>query len=273
MPDQLFDSLTDDVTVRPLPATEVRRLGDRRRRRRQAATGVVGLAAVAAIVLPVTLGGGSSDRPVAPATDAPSAPASGAPTASDLLSDADTVYSDGADWFTTDTFAGDGPAFHPCARSDLSGLGATAVYQRDYELRNTGEPTPGTPVRSDFLHESVAQFSSPAAARSAYETIGGWVTACSGRIPGTHSYRTFEPKPIPLDVPGEGTVIGAQYGPPPKSIDPYGDSAYIAETGLVVSGDRILVLGSQIVGQDYDFVQGTPVERMLPIAAELLQAD
>ncbi|MGZ6677873.1 MAG: hypothetical protein ACXVD1_11570 [Nocardioides sp.] len=68
MPDQLFDSLTDDVTVRPLPATEVRRLGDRRRRTRHAALGVAGLAAVAAVVVPVALTHGTSDRSLPPAT-------------------------------------------------------------------------------------------------------------------------------------------------------------------------------------------------------------
>jgi hypothetical protein len=62
MPDQLFDSLTDDVTVRPLPAAEVRRRGDRRRIRQQAAIGVAGLAAVAAIAVPMALTHGSTDR-------------------------------------------------------------------------------------------------------------------------------------------------------------------------------------------------------------------
>jgi len=73
MPDQLFDSLSDDVTVRPLPASEVRRRGDRRRRTRHAALGVAGLAAAIAVAVPITLGNGSADRSVAPSTNTPSA--------------------------------------------------------------------------------------------------------------------------------------------------------------------------------------------------------
>ncbi|NHA01673.1 hypothetical protein G5V59_23295 [Nocardioides sp. W3-2-3] len=56
-------------------------------------------------------------------------------------------------------------------------------------------------------------------------------------------------------------------------IDPTGDAAYINETGLLLQDDRIAVLAVTIVGQDYDFAPdagGTPVERMLPTAAERL---
>jgi len=71
MPDQLFRSLTEDVTARPLPAAEVRRRGDRRRRRQQVGIVAASVAAVAAVVLPVTLAHGSSDRllpPTAPSS-------------------------------------------------------------------------------------------------------------------------------------------------------------------------------------------------------------
>jgi hypothetical protein len=42
------------------------------------------------------------------------------------------------------------------------------------------------------------------------------------------------------------------------------------ETGVVRKGDRVVVLTSVVVGQDYDFLDGTPVERMLPKAAARL---
>lgn len=73
MPDQLFAPLHDDVVVHPIPAREVRRRGDRRRRRRQTGAVVGGVAAIAAVALPITLTQASSDRSLPSATTSPSA--------------------------------------------------------------------------------------------------------------------------------------------------------------------------------------------------------
>lgn len=71
MPDQLFESLTADVTVRPLPAAEVRRRGDRRRRREGVAAVVGGVAAIAAVVVPLTVAHGGANRSVPPIATSP----------------------------------------------------------------------------------------------------------------------------------------------------------------------------------------------------------
>ncbi|HEY0891014.1 MAG TPA: hypothetical protein VGE38_15520 [Nocardioides sp.] len=78
MPDQLFEGFTDHMSApTPLPPSEVRRRGDRRRRRTQVAVGVAGVAAAAAVITPVlALSGGSDPARNAPiATEGPSTPA------------------------------------------------------------------------------------------------------------------------------------------------------------------------------------------------------
>lgn len=77
----------DEDAVRPLPAAEVRRLGDRRRRRTQGIVAAGAAAAVLAIAVPLTVVGGGQGSPTpAPApspTQEPSPDPSGLPTAAD----------------------------------------------------------------------------------------------------------------------------------------------------------------------------------------------
>lgn len=255
----------------PLSAADVRRRGDRIRRRRTTLVAGGAALAVAAVTAPILLLAGNDGPEPDLVTKDPTR--SGPLGQHDLLTDDDTVYSDGADWFATDTSEGDGQAaFHPCARSSLTGLGATAVFQRDFEMRNTDDPT--VEVTGDRLVEAVAQFPDAATAAAAYDTIADWVQDCTEKMAPTDTpdYEAFEPRPVATGLDdSEAQVIDAHYGPVPEDIDPYGDAAFIAETGLVRVGDRIAVLDSAIVGQDYNFVDGTPVERMLPVAADRLQ--
>ena len=259
-----IDRLTDFASsfeggTMPASAAEVRRRGDRLRRRRQALVAAGAAAAVAAVAVPVlALTGGPAEDGIDPA---------GSPVSeANLLSDDDTVYSEGADWVTTDTYAGDGQsAFNVCARSSVSDLGATSAVRRDYELRGTGgEPAPG-----DVASGVVAEFASEAEAQAAYETIAGWVADCEQPLPDSDRYDFGGADPVAVPVPGEAQLLYSTYGPVAEEIDPYGDLSYIMETGLVRSGDRISVLTTTVVGQDYNFFV-TPVERMLPIAADRL---
>ncbi|KAB2809530.1 hypothetical protein F9L07_21190 [Pimelobacter simplex] len=253
----------------PLSAADVRRRGDRIRRRRTAlVTGAAALA-VAAVTVPVlalSLDGSQRDDSRV-ANDRVKALSE-----ADLLTDDDTVYSDGADWFTIDTFEGDGQAaFHLCARSKLAGLGAEDVFQRTYELRNLADDAPS--VSGDEFREVVAQFATTAEADKALQTIASWIDDCGERAvaEGTPDHRVLQTTPIEVGLDdSDAQVIDAHYGPVPREIDPTGDAAYIAETGLVRVGNRIAILDSRIVGQDYTFLDGTPVTRMIPRAAELL---
>ncbi len=89
------------------------------------------------------------------AGDAVQDPTSAAPTATPdttpaplgtgvLLTDDDTVYSDGADWFRVGTGDEDldvnGDLAHPCLPDGLSGTGATRVVRADIELRSLEDP-------------------------------------------------------------------------------------------------------------------------------------
>ncbi|WP_408896575.1 hypothetical protein ACJ5H2_16785 [Nocardioides sp. R1-1] len=256
----------------PLSAADVRRRGDHLRRRRTAL--VAGGAVLAAVAVTAPILALTGDDPERTDRDLVTRDPRGALGPQDLLGDDDTVHSESSDWFTTDTSEGDGQAaFHLCARESLGSLGATAVFQRRFELRNTAEPS--VEVSGDHLAESIAQFPDAATAAAAYDTIAGWVRDCTEQVAQTESpeYRAFEPRTVDVEVGGDSAaqIIDAQYGPAPRELDPYGDAAYLAETGIVRVGDRLAVLDSAIVGQDYTFTDGTPVERMLPVAADLLR--
>lgn len=199
-------------------------------------------------------------------------PAAGAPrpalSTESLLTDSETEYSSGADWFRTGAAEGDGQdAFNPCAAQSLTGTGATSVVRADYELRNSGADAPE--VTGDHLIEVVGQYDDEAAATRAWSTINGWLEECRARPADLTSYRSLQTRK--LAVPEADAVITeAHLGPVPKEADPSGDAAYLTETGVVRKGDRVLVLTSVVIGQDYDFLDGTPVERMLPKAAARL---
>jgi hypothetical protein len=223
---------------------------------------VATLLATPALLLSACDGDASARDVRTPVTDTP--PALSTET---LLTDAETEYSSGADWFRTGSGEGDGQdAFNPCAAQSLTGTGATSVVRADYELRNVG----GTPeVTGDHLVEVVGQYDDEAAATRAWTTIGGWLEECTARPADVTSYRSLQTRKVA--IPGaDATITDSHFGPVPKEADPSGESAYLMETGVVRKGDRVVVLTSVVVGQDYDFLDGTPVERMLPKAAARL---
>ncbi|GAA3545391.1 hypothetical protein [Nocardioides daeguensis] len=233
----------------------------------------IALLAVAALS---ALTGCSDDTPVAsdpgPATS-PTAPATTPAALTDavLLTDDDTVYSDGADWFRLGTgdedLDGNGDLAHPCVPDGLTGTGATSVVRADFELRNTSDPS--VEVTSDLMVELVAQYADEAAAEAAWSTVNGLLEECADRPEAITDYRALQTRKV--DVPGADAVItDSHFGPVPREVDPNGDAAYIMETGVLRRGDRLVLLTSVVVGQDYDFVGGTPVERMLPKASRRL---
>jgi hypothetical protein len=227
----------------------------------------IALLAVAALT---TLTGCRDDIPVA-ADPAPTAAAPAALTDAALLIDDDTVYSDGADWFRTATgeedLDGNGDLAHPCVPDGLTGTGATSVVRADFELRNIDDPS--VEVTSDLMVELVGEYADDAAAEAAWSSVNALLEECRDRPAAITDYRALQTRTI--DVPGADAVItDSHFGPVPPEVDPSGDTAYIMETGVLRRGNRLVVLTSVVVGQDYDFVDGTPVERMLPSAARRL---
>ncbi|KRB78141.1 hypothetical protein ASE01_08280 [Nocardioides sp. Root190] len=257
-----------------LSAADVRRRGDQIRRRRTALVAGGAAFAVAAVAVPifVVVGNGGtpkSDRDQV-ADDTPVL------SADDLLRDADTEYAVGekGSFATNDTYQGDGQAtFHPCQQEKLSALGATDSFTRSYDYVIQLEPGDSAPpdAPGDGLVETIAEFEDDAAARAAYDTLAEWLVGCT-TIPGADEV-TVQPKARTVEVDGgDAVVYDLMWGPAPEEVDPFGDSAFINETGLVLTGDRIAVVAVTIIGQDYNFLPeyGTPVERMIPTAAERL---
>lgn len=259
----------------PLSAADVRRRGDQIRRRRTALVAGGAALAVTAIAVPVlALGGGTSggdDRDNLAGDPPPVV------EADDLLRDNDTVYfpNEKSAFETTDTYEGDGQAtFHPCQQQKISALGATSSVTRFYDYVVPPEAGDVVEVSGDGLVEMVAQFEDEAAAQAAYDTFTQWVLDCD-TIPEADEVNV-QPQARPVDVAsGEAAIYDLSWGPVPEEVDPYGDSAFINETGVVLQGSRIAVLALTIVGQDYNFLDedgGTPVNRMLPIAADRMPA-
>ena len=234
---------------------------------------LIAATALAAPALLSACGTETTDARLASGTPSSSAPAaSSGVTAGDLLTDADTVYVPGAaDWFTVETFAGDAEAvFNPCAAGSLAETGATSVQGREFELRNLQKGAPE--VHGDFLVQMVAEYDDEAAATKAWSTVNGWLEECEARPADLTEYRALQTRKVA--VPGADAVItDSHYGPLPEELDD-GHSTHIMETGVARVGNRLTVITSVVVAQDYNFLEedgGTPVEQMLPLAAERLQ--
>jgi hypothetical protein len=256
----------------PLPASEIRARGDRIRRRNHAVIAGASAAVVAAVAVPVvafTLASsddkGPDITPQPPTVSDSVAPADLGET--NLLTSDDAIYPNGgSDWRESSTIPGDGQSpFSPCTQSKLAGLGATSVFQREFEfvVTATGEVEPTL-----RFNEIIGEFRNNADARAAYDEVKGWYDDCLPAGADTYGAGTFDPVPIGVDGTGETQV--STYGPVTKRLDPDGYEVWFLETGLVVSGDRIAVLTQVTHGQDYDWPEGTPVEQMLPTAAERL---
>ena len=228
--------------------------------------------ALLAVTALSALTGCSDDAPVA-ADPAPTPTSTAPATLSDavLLTDHETVYSDGADWFRTGTgdedLDGNGDLAHPCVPAGLTGTGATSVVRADFELRTTDDPS--VEVTSDLMVELVAEYADDAAAEAAWSSVNGLLEECRDRPAAITEYRALQTRKV--DVPDADAVItDSHFGPVPPEVDPSGDAAYLMETGVLRRGNRLVVLTSVVVGQDYDFVDATPVERMLPSAVRRL---
>lgn len=256
----------------PLPASEVRARGDRIRRRKHAVIAGASAAVVVAVAVPVvafTLNGSDDEPPVTPrptVTDTNPVP-SAALSDENLLTDGQAIYPNGgSDWRVRDTYPGDGQsAFSPCAQQSMAGLGAEQVFKRDFDF----VVLPSEEIEPTLhLNEIIAEFPTAADAEAAAGSIRGWLRDCLP--PGAEEYGAGPFTTVPLPVDGTAEVQLSTYGPVDESIDPFGDFAYFLETGVVVSGDRVAVLTQIVPGQDYNWPEGTPVEQMIPDAAQQL---
>ncbi|MFW6866774.1 hypothetical protein ACOACQ_05260 [Nocardioides sp. CPCC 206347] len=261
----------------PLSAAAVRRRGDQIRRRRTALVAGASALAVAAVAVPIlAIAGGNpkADDNNDIADDKANAQSL---SAENLLRDADTEYfpNDKTPWRTSETFEGDGQAvYHPCQQQALSELGATNSFTRAFEYVPQLDPGDVAPPEAprDRLVEQIAEFTSPAAARSAYDTFAQWVLDCE--FPDADRTNVVpDARTVPVSSGTEAVIYDLNWTLEPESEDPLGETSYINETGLVLQGDRIAAIAVTINGQDYNFLDeegGTPVKRMIPKAADRL---
>lgn len=249
----------------PRTPAEVRRRGDQIRRRRTALAAGGAALAVAAVAVPVLAIVGDGD----PRGDrAPIARDEPALAESDLLRDADTQFVPGEKdaYRTVATVADDlGDGLARCEPSSLSTLGPTSSLTRTYDLTpvvREGEP-PEDLTPYDLV-ERIAEFETPEAARTAYDTLRDWILDC--RIPEADRL-TVVPRARAVDLPGaDGVIYEATWTPSP---DPY--AGYLGEFGLLLQGRRVAVLQQSIIGQDADWSGNrSPVALMMPAVAERL---
>lgn len=261
----------------PLSAADVRRRGDQIRRRRTALVAGGAALAVAAVAVPVFAVIGN-DNPRSDNDNIADDKTRPALAESDLLRDADTEFDrEGYSLFeTTGTFEGDGQVVHHrCQREAISAVGATSSFTRTFSLYPNPdmlEPgdVPDDPTTDDLV-ETVAEFETSAAARAAYDQFAEWIVDC--KIPGADSVNVA-PQARSVTLPdGDAVIYDLTWRPAPIEIDPTGDAGYINETGLVLQDDRIAVVSVTVIGQDYNYDPefGSPVERMLPPAAQRLR--
>lgn len=210
-----------------------------------------------------------------PPLSAAASPGAGALTTAMLLTNADTSYGAGRQWYRTiaERASTDGTV-HLCEDDDLSVLGATEALSARFQLRTSPQ---GADLLGPDLHEFVIRFADAAAASAARERITAAVGSCSAaaeknagvantriRVDGTEQ------------VPGgAGEVVATTRRPVDVDIDPSGTKSFLGETGLSVVGDTLVLIVSEVVGTDADYpptTGPTPVERMLPRAVARVRA-
>lgn len=251
----------------PLSAADVRRRGDRIRRRRTAlVTGAAALA-VAAVTVPVlALSQGDAKR------DDHLVANDRALSERDLLADAETELQVGRTgaFRTSSTTEGDGQAtVQVCQRQTLASLGAAGSLTRRYHFvpEVVAGETPPT-VTGDGLVETIAQFDSADAARSAYDTFGQWLQDCTKPVPDATGTRVIPARAAVVPDGTRGHIYDIQWK------DGSGEPT-IGEIGLLLQDERIAVVAVTVYGAgDYNYLPedgGSPLDRMLPKAAERLR--
>ena len=259
-----------EESARPLPAEQVRSLGDRRRGRRMLAT--VGIAFVTLLIvggavfagLVVSRGTGQTATPPVAASpsdggqpsggsgpsSAPSAPTKPARvlTAKNLLTTEDLPLEDYDTQQVVVTKPGVGrplPESSVCLPANgLQDLGATQVLSRNfrYELIDGSKPDKDDPFRNQpILYTSALQFADAAAAKAARDRYASWLRACPETLE-AKGYQTlpdlgFDPTKVATER-GTATVTELAYRRPGGAD---GENGIWESVGLTLVGDRLMV--------------------------------
>jgi hypothetical protein len=239
--------------ARGLPPEHVRALGARRHRRRVAASVAAVSVVVAGVAGGVLTATGQLVRTTPQPAAAPDLPRSV------LLRAAETVYFEQNDFRVAETVRGEGSIpVSICQRGSLASLGAVDVWRRDFDFRAGGGPV---------LRTAAMQFRDAAAATAASRTLGRWSADC-GEAVRSHGYRAFDGDGRWYDVPVQDGVArfrsGMVYGP--VEDDPFGELRYFDDQGLVVAGDRVMLVTLVVPGQDWNWAYSRRDARQIGLA-------
>lgn len=163
-----------------------------------------------------------------------------------LLGPAQTWYHERGDLRVVQTVHGEGAGYiSVCQRGALASLGPEEVWRRDFAFRR-GE---GTVIRSAAL-----QFGNTATAEAAYDTLRGWADQCRRAVLG-RGFERFSDRGRWYDVAARAGSArfrsGMTYGP--VEGDPYREMAYFDDQGVVLRGDRVLLLTLAVGGYDWNW--------------------
>jgi hypothetical protein len=264
-----------EQAARPLPAEQVRQLGDRRRRRRL--VGAVGgalavvIVAAAAIVLPGVLrGGGQTTSPPvaaspsqAPTTDTPASappPASNRRVTTKNLLTTDDVPVE--DWDTTTAvLAKPGTGRVPAetsvcwASEGRVDLGVVNEMSRNfaYEIVDPQDaPDPGPLRGQPVIYTQALQFPDAATAKKARDVYADWLSTCKTDLK-AKGYDVlpdlgFTNRSIPAEG-GAGSATEVVYQRPGGAD---GENAFWESVGLTLVKDRLMITVYLHYGQDFN---------------------
>ena len=269
-----------EEAARPLPADQVRHLGDQRRRRRYTAVAGGALAAVVlaggVLVAGTGLLRGGGGTVVPPVAATPSAPASTEPAPTDptskptkvqpartvttknLLTVDDVPLEDRETLEVTvaKSSAGRaGPEISRCWPTGRTDLGVTAMVARNfrYEIIDPdAAPDPGPLENEPVVYTQALQFADAAAAKRAQAVYAGWLDSCAKTLEAEGN------KVLPklgftnrsVDVAGGSATLSEVVYQRPGDQD--GENAYWESVGLTQVDDRLMVTVFLNYGMDFN---------------------
>lgn len=239
------------VPMSPLPASEVRRRGDRRRRRTTALTVAASALAVAVVATPVAvLAHGSSSgtaplAPVAPSTTAVTDPAPQSLTDAALLTAGQLpVRTRLTPWQQE---APDGKPTLLCQPAGAD-LGAGLILTRTFGA--SVAPTPDLPQGGEDVASrirlSVLQLPDEQAATASYARATSWIETCDHPVGMDPSRMSQEGAPHMLDVDATAEWVTWTY--PADDLCDGCDAARYDRMGIAQVGDRLVLTSLAEVG-------------------------
>ena len=255
----------------PMPADDVRRLGDQRRTRRHTSI-------VATAVLAVVVAGGAilsqgilrTDQTPNPAEPTPtlSATPTPAPTATptptrtvseaNLIRPNDLPRLDQERFVTTPARAGR-PAdqITVCLPKDgMAQFAPTSSANRNFRMDRRADGSVNEPDEpfgnNPTIYTQVLQFGSRSEAKDGYATFRSWLAECRKHARANGKVQTSDGEWIPVHVNTKGAQAGFDEAQWRDADSTDANAGYFESVGLVLLDDRLAVTVEVVFGQDYN---------------------